>query len=74
MLEIAIYVLTFWAGIIVGVLFKGWLNSRFSDYSGQMVITEDEDRKLYSLELFEEVEDLDNRTEIRFKVVSPDRE
>lgn len=69
-----IYLLIFWAGVQVGVLLKAFLHGRFKSYSGVMVVTHEDDKKLYSLELFEAVEDLDKRTEITFKVVSPEEE
>lgn len=68
------YGLVFWLGINVGFLVDRILVSKLKTYSGEMIVTEDENKKLYSLELYETIEDLDQRSEITFKVVSPDRD
>ena len=67
-----IYFLIFWGGVQVGFLLHAFLRYRFTQYSGIMYITHQDDKKLYSLELYETVEDLDNRTSITFKVASPE--
>jgi hypothetical protein len=67
-----IYVLIFWGGTQVGFLLKAFLSYRFAHYSGVMYITHEGDKKLYSLELYETVEDLDSQTSITFKVASPE--
>ena len=67
-----IYFLIFWGGVQVGLLVYAFLQHLFTNYSGVMHITHEDDKKLYSLELYETVEDLDNKTSITFKVVSPE--
>lgn len=68
-----IYVGIFVLGMLVGYIVKNWLMSRHEIFSGAMVITEEDDKRLYSLELYEAVEDLDHRHEIRFKVIPPEK-
>lgn len=68
-----IYGLILWFGILVGYALHIWVRSRIETFSGAMVITEEDDKRLYSLELYEAVEDLDHRHEIRFKVIPPEK-
>jgi hypothetical protein len=44
------FVLVFWAGVVAGFLFQGWLGYRRS-YDGKIVVTHPGNRTLYSLEL-----------------------
>lgn len=63
-----IYALIFWGGIISGFLIKSWMMYKFMHYSGALVIVEEAEKKIYTLELFDEVENLDNQDHVIFKV------
>lgn len=69
----------FWMGIIVGFLFKSWMNSKFKDYSGTIIVDTDElaEKTVYSLVLDDYPEMLVFKKEVVFKidtsVKSPDR-
>lgn len=61
-----LYILIFGIG-----LFLGFLLRRKVKYGGAIVVTKNEDRILYSLELYDEVEKLEPGTDVTFKVISP---
>lgn len=62
-----LYILIFGIG-----LFLGFLLRRKVKYGGAIVVTKSEDRILYSLELYDEVEKLEPGTDVTFKVISPE--
>lgn len=64
------YALVFLIGATVGALLRSWVIRR--KYGGALVVTREEDRTLYSLELYETVEDLEHRRSITFKVIPPE--
>lgn len=64
------HILIFLIGAIVGALLRSWVIRR--KYGGALVVTKEEDRTLYSLELYETVEDLENQRSVTFKVISPE--
>lgn len=62
---ILILLLVFNIGFVLGY----WLKKRMPQrYDGIMLVTKDEDNVLYSLELAETPDELENRKEIVFKV------
>ena len=65
-----IYIGVFWAGLLVGFLLRSWMRRRLINYAGVLVKTVEDGRILYSLELHEQIEELDNNDTITFKVVS----
>lgn len=69
-MDILRYVLIFWAGIIVGILIKAWLNYRFSSYTGLILVKEEEGRTVYSLVLDDYPEKLELKKHVIFKVAS----
>lgn len=66
--SILLYILIFNIGVIAGFLAK----ERFTRYGGAIVMTVNEERILYSLELYDEVEKLEPGASVTFKVVSPE--
>lgn len=68
-----IYGLILWVGILIGVMLKAWLNYKFKHYSGALVVIEEEDKTVYSLELYESVEMLEISSDVTFKVIPPEK-
>lgn len=54
-------------GIVIGILLEKWKSSR-GRYSGTILVTESEEKTLYSLELDEYPEELKFKKEVVFKV------
>jgi len=68
-MEILLFVLVFLIGIFVGFLVKGYLQYR-AGYNGAILITEEADRKLYSLMLDDYPEKIEFKKEVVLKVVA----
>ena len=66
-MEILMWVFAFALGILIGVLLEKWKSHR-SRYSGTILVTESEEKTLYSLELDEYPENLKFKKEVVFKV------
>jgi hypothetical protein len=71
-MEIFLYILAFWIGVLFGFLIKGWLNAKFREYSGTITVSTNdlEEKTLYSLELNDYPETLQFKKEVVFKVDS----
>jgi hypothetical protein len=54
-------------GIVIGILFEKWKSHR-GRYSGTILVTESEEKTLYSLELDEYPEQLKFKKEVVFRV------
>lgn len=67
-----IYILIFSIGLIVGVLLRSWIPIKKIDYNGQLVRSEEDGRILYSLELDDDIEQLQPQDHFTLKVVSRD--
>ena len=71
MINLLLYLIAvFWIGTLVGFLIKAWLQGRLTNCSGVLVKTVEEGRILYSLELYEQIEELEANDTITFKVIS----
>lgn len=57
-------------GVILQLSSSAYTNSE-SRFDGQLEVDEDDDRKLYDLKLNDDVETLDGKDEVVFKVVKP---
>lgn len=57
-------------GFLVGFLFKTWL--RFRSYDGVILITDEENKRIYSLELDDYPEKIAFKKEVVFKVETPE--
>jgi hypothetical protein len=68
--EILIWVLIFWFGMLVGFLLKSFLMLRFMEYSGVMLINKEEGKILYSLILEDYPDKLEFKKHILFRVVA----
>ena len=64
----SIALLNIFLGVVIGA-FRSKYNNSDAKYDGEMIVSEDDERKLYRLELNEDVESLDDKKEISFKVV-----
>ena len=75
MMDILIWALILWIGFLLGFLTKGWFVSRFSDYSGTIVVRDDEvlDKRVYSLVLDDYPEKLEFKKVVKFKVDSSEK-
>lgn len=73
-MEVLIWVVVFWSGVIVGYFLKTWMIARFMDYSGTIVVNRDEVREktVYSLVLDEYPEKLEFKKVVIFKVDTSD--
>lgn len=65
--QIFSYILVFYFGIIIGFFFRRWLDNRTAD-SGVIVVTHDEGKLLYSIELNDNPEELQYMEQVKFKV------
>jgi len=74
-MDILVYVLIFWAGVLVGFLIKAWLNGKFKDYSGTIIVDTDKltEKTVYSLVLDDYPEKLEFKKEVVFKVDSSEQ-
>ncbi len=61
------YILTFYTGAMVGFFIRHWLQSK-TDYDGKIVVTHENHRTLYSLELEDYPEKIEFKKEIILKV------
>ena len=64
------YILVFWVGALLGFLLHVWWHNKKIHVAGELIKTVEEDRILYSLELHEQIEELEAHDTITFKVVS----
>jgi hypothetical protein len=73
-MDILIYALILWVGIIIGFLIKMWLDVKFRHYSGTIVVSTNdlEEKTLYSLELEDYPETLKFEKEVVFKIETSD--
>lgn len=62
-------ILIFYAGFITGFGMRAWLQYRTS-YNGAIIVTKEDDRKIYSLVLDDYPEKIELRKEVILKVVS----
>jgi hypothetical protein len=69
-MEVLIWIVVFWAGATLGFLLKGWMDWKFRDYSGTLVVNKDElsHKVVYSLVLDEYPEKLEFKRVIILKV------
>lgn len=67
-MQLLIYGLIFWAGIIVGIAIKAWLNYKFAGYAGMMVVEREEGKTVYSLVLDDYPEKLEFKKRVIFRV------
>jgi hypothetical protein len=67
MMEILIYVLILWLGVIIGFFIRALFGNKSS---GTIYVTQNAEKTLYSLELDEYPEELRFKKEIVFKVDS----
>lgn len=68
-MEILIYVLILWLGVIIGFFIRALFGHKFS---GTIYVTTNAEKTLYSLELNEYPEELKFKKEVVFKVDSSD--
>lgn len=62
-------ILIFYSGIFVGYAIRAWLQYR-SSYNGAILITEEADKKIYSLVLDDYPEKIELRKEVILKVIT----
>jgi hypothetical protein len=69
------WLLIFWAGWLVGFVSKGWLDYKFRDYSGTIVVDKDRlrEKTVYSLILDEYPEKLEFKKVVIFRVDSSEQ-
>lgn len=75
MKDILVYVIIFWSGALVGYLGKTWMEHRFRDYSGTIVVDTDDltEKTVYSLVLEDYPEKLEFKKEVVFRIDSSQR-
>lgn len=66
-LTIGEYVVIFYAGLAVGFFLKGWLLNK-SGFDGDIIVTKEGDKTLYSLELHEDPRLIQYQNEVILKV------
>ncbi len=71
-MEILIYVLIAFAAGTAGFLVRGWFSHKIKNYSGTISVNKDEDKIVYSLELYGDPEELQFKNEVVFKVNASD--
>lgn len=74
MTGILIYVGIFWVGALVGFLLKAWMDYRFTNYTGTILVTHDKEKTVYSLILDEYPDSIEFKKEVVFKVDASDVE
>jgi hypothetical protein len=74
MKEIIIYILIFYAGLIIGYLLRVWLTHKFTDYTGTIIVTHEEEKTVYSLILDDYPDVLQFKKEVVFRVDAADVE
>jgi hypothetical protein len=73
-MQIVIYILIFYGGLVVGVILKSWLQYR-TGYNGALLVTkEDDNKKVYSLMLDDYPEKIEFKKEVILKVVASTEE
>jgi hypothetical protein len=74
-MDIIIYAVIFWSGTLVGYLGRVYLEKRFKDYSGTIVVDTDKfaEKTVYSLVLDDYPEKLEFKKEVVFKIDSSAR-
>jgi hypothetical protein len=74
-MDIVIYAVLFWSGTLIGYLGRVYLEKRFKDYSGTIVVDTDDltEKTVYSLVLDDYPEKLEFQKEVVFKIDSSAR-
>jgi hypothetical protein len=72
-MQILIYILIFYGGFAVGFIIKSWLQYR-TGYNGVLLMTKENDKKLYSLMLDDYPEKIELKKEVILKVVASTEE
>jgi len=69
-MDIIVYALVLWLGIIIGYVLKSWLTTRFKNYSGTIVVDTDDftEKTVYSLVLEDYPDELVFKKEVVFKI------
>lgn len=67
-MNILIWIIIFWIGATAGFLLRSWMTRKFVNYGGVIVVIEEDDKLIYSLELFVEPETIRTNDDILFKV------
>lgn len=70
MWTVIIWIIVFWSGITIGFILKGWIDYKFQDYSGTIIVDRDDlrEKTVYSLVLDEYPEKLEFKKVVIFKV------
>jgi hypothetical protein len=68
-MQILIYIVIFYGGLFVGFCIRAWLQYRTS-YNGAIIVTKEDDKKLYSLVLDDYPEKIELKKEVILKVVA----
>lgn len=68
-MQILIYIVIFYGGLLVGFILRAWLQYRTS-YNGAIIVTKEDDKKLYSLVLDDYPEKIELKKEVILKVVA----
>ena len=74
MFEFLVFFVIFWAAFILGFFTKSWIDSRFRDYSGTIVVDRIRDKTVYSLVLDEYPEKLEFKKVVILKVDVPEKD
>jgi hypothetical protein len=72
-LEIVLLVVVFSVGTLFGYICRVFIVRKMG-YTGTILITETEDKKVFTLELAGDPNDLEDEDEVIFKVVTPSQE
>lgn len=67
MVEILLLILVFIIGVLSGYICRVFI-VRKAGYAGIILVTEDEEKKIFSLELNQDPDDLEDRDEVIFRV------
>jgi hypothetical protein len=75
MWTVIFWLLVFWAGWLVGYVTKAWMDYKFRDYSGTIVVDKDRlrEKTVYSLILDEYPEKLEFKKTVIFRVDSSEQ-
>jgi len=74
-MDILVYAVIFWVGVLVGFMIKSWLTGKFRDYSGTIIVDTDKltEKTVYSLVLDDYPEKLEFKKEVVFRVDSSEQ-
>lgn len=70
-MEILWFFLVFYLGLFLGFCLRSWLGRRFKHYSGTMLVSHNEEKTVYTLELNDYPDELRFKKEVVFKVDTP---